>query len=208
MAQGEGDQRRIKGERTREVIVSSALELMLGQGRDRLSARNLAAHAGISKATLFHHFQSMNEIVVAALERLFSKYIEIAAFQSDAKGPKLAAEMAREELAHAEMYQNLFRGVFSFLDEIMAHPDLKARLRKAFTSVVSVMEDSVEEAHPGVLSSAERSGIGLALTILLDSLILYVMVLEDKDALANMWHQVERVMSFFLEQKSKQEAEA
>jgi len=177
---GKADQRKLKGEKTREAIIGGALDLMLEQGRDGMTARNLATHVGISKAALFHHFDSMNEIVVASLERLFTKYTKIGAFPSKKEGPELALKMAQDSLANAETFENLFRATFGFLEDIMTNPELRVRLRDAFNSMVSVLDASIEKAYPNAIPTEMRQGIALSLGVLLDSLILYLMVLEDR----------------------------
>ena len=55
---------------TRQAILSAAITLMGRGGAGARSAAELAAEVGISKATVFHHFRSIDEIPVAALDLL------------------------------------------------------------------------------------------------------------------------------------------
>ncbi|MGN1164308.1 MAG: TetR/AcrR family transcriptional regulator [Candidatus Ornithospirochaeta sp.] len=47
----------------RENILAKALEICGGQGIDSLTTKNIASETGIGKATLYHYFQSKEEIV-------------------------------------------------------------------------------------------------------------------------------------------------
>lgn len=55
---------------TRTRILHAAIDLMGREGPDRFTASALAKEAGVSKATLFHHFDTLDEIPLAALEEV------------------------------------------------------------------------------------------------------------------------------------------
>ncbi len=64
-------QRTKAGERTRAAILKATLRLLGRAGPDAFSASTLAKAAGVSKATLFHHFSSIEEIPLAAFEQFW-----------------------------------------------------------------------------------------------------------------------------------------
>lgn len=53
---------------TRERIVSAAIKLFYGEGIRRVSMDAVAARAGVTKRTLYYHFQSKDDLVAAYLE--------------------------------------------------------------------------------------------------------------------------------------------
>ena len=53
---------------TRERIVSAAIKLFYGAGIRRVSMDAVAAQAGVTKRTLYYHFQSKDDLVAAYLE--------------------------------------------------------------------------------------------------------------------------------------------
>ena len=56
------------GQRTRDDIIHAACDIIAEQGYDALTAAALATRAGISKGGLYHHFERMGDIVIAAYE--------------------------------------------------------------------------------------------------------------------------------------------
>lgn len=52
---------------TRERIIQSALSLIAEGGTDQFTSSNLIAHAHISKGALYHHFSSLDDVLMAAL---------------------------------------------------------------------------------------------------------------------------------------------
>lgn len=62
------DRRRLRGERTRQAILSHATRLASAEGLDAVSLQRLATDLGISKSGLFAHFGSKEELQLAAVE--------------------------------------------------------------------------------------------------------------------------------------------
>ncbi len=56
------------GQRTRERILAAALELFAGQGYAGSSIRDIAERVGVTKAALYYHFRSKEEILDALVE--------------------------------------------------------------------------------------------------------------------------------------------
>ncbi|GAA3549747.1 TetR/AcrR family transcriptional regulator [Nonomuraea rosea] len=58
-----------KGQRTRERILDSAMELFSRSGFYAVSLRDIAAHAGMTHAGLLHHFPGKDELLIQVLTR-------------------------------------------------------------------------------------------------------------------------------------------
>ena len=72
------DKRRIRGERTRQAILSRAGQLASAEGLEEVSLQRLAGDLGISKSGLFAHFGSKEELQLATVEeaaRVFTKEV-------------------------------------------------------------------------------------------------------------------------------------
>jgi AcrR family transcriptional regulator len=63
------DGRRAAGRRSREAILSEAVDLASVEGLEGLTISRLAARSGMSKSGLFAHFGSKQELQLAAVER-------------------------------------------------------------------------------------------------------------------------------------------
>jgi AcrR family transcriptional regulator len=72
------DKRRIRGERTRQAILSRAGQLASAEGLEEVSLQRLAGDLGISKSGLFAHFGSKEELQLATVEeaaRVFTQEV-------------------------------------------------------------------------------------------------------------------------------------
>lgn len=76
-------QRTKAGDQTRMVILEAALKLLGRAGPDACSASTLAKEAGVSKATLFHHFGSIEDIPLAAFERFWLQSLAMDTRKAD-----------------------------------------------------------------------------------------------------------------------------
>jgi AcrR family transcriptional regulator len=65
---------------TRQRIQSVALELFAEQGYDKTSLREIAERLGVTKAALYYHFKSKEDIVASLVEDYFAEIDELIAW--------------------------------------------------------------------------------------------------------------------------------
>ena len=69
---GPSASRHAQKERTRQAILTSALELTQTQGFAQISLRQVARNAGLVPTAFYRHFESMDELGLALVEQSFS----------------------------------------------------------------------------------------------------------------------------------------
>ena len=65
---------------TRARIQSVALELFAEQGYDKTSLREIAERLGVTKAALYYHFKSKEDIVTSLVEDYFGQIDELVSW--------------------------------------------------------------------------------------------------------------------------------
>jgi len=81
---------------TRGRIQSVALELFAEQGYDKTSLREIAERLGVTKAALYYHFKSKEDIVTSLVEDYFGQIDELVAWgKTQPKTPGTRAELLR-----------------------------------------------------------------------------------------------------------------
>src|SRR5712691_12661768 len=70
------DKRRIRGDRTRQAILSRAGQLASAEGLEAVSLQRLAGDLGISKSGLFAHFGSKEELQLANVDEAARVFTE------------------------------------------------------------------------------------------------------------------------------------
>src|SRR5215469_14143050 len=142
---------------TRARIQSVALELFAEHGYDKTSLREIAERLGVTKAALYYHFKSKEDIVTSLVEDYFGAIDELVAWgKTQPKTPESRAEVLRRyygivasagevfrmlqhnqasvnSLAHAKNRSELFRERMNALVSTLTEPDapLASQLRAA-----------------------------------------------------------------------------
>jgi AcrR family transcriptional regulator len=142
---------------TRERIQSVALELFAEQGYDKTSLREIAERLDVTKAALYYHFKSKEDIVTSLVEDYFGQIDQLVSWgQTQPRTPETRAEVLRRyytivaaagevfrmlqhnqasvnSLAHAKNRSELFRERMDALVSILTEADapLASQLRAA-----------------------------------------------------------------------------
>ncbi|HEV2371246.1 MAG TPA: TetR/AcrR family transcriptional regulator [Streptosporangiaceae bacterium] len=132
---------------TRQRIQSVALELFAEQGYDKTSLREIAERLGLTKAALYYHFNSKEDIVASLAEDYFDQVDDLIAWgRVQPRSPGTRAEVLRRyfaivangaevfrmlqhnqasvnTLAHAKNRHELFRERMYALTDLLSEPE-------------------------------------------------------------------------------------
>jgi AcrR family transcriptional regulator len=86
----------VPGGNTRERIQAVALQLFAEQGYESTSMRQIAEQLGFTKAALYYHFASKEDIVRALIETMLGEVRDLVEW---ARGQQAGPELRREVLA-------------------------------------------------------------------------------------------------------------
>ena len=162
------------------------MELLGREGPDAFSASALAREAGVSKATIFHHFESLDEIPLEALEGLF-----IAAMDGT-DDPELdlfeyLQTLKDDALAMIQTERRFFNAYFVFLTKAL----FDTRVRERFSAGAFMMHDTLRAAleprMPPGTSPEEADEVARLVGAVLDGISLHYMVMDDHDRLHRAW---------------------
>ena len=173
-----------RGEDTRSKILLSAVELMGREGPERFTASALAREVGVSKATLFHHFSSLDEIALASLEEVFMDAM-VRLEDDDLPLREYLEGLGREMevIAHNERFLNAY---FVFFIKGIFDPRVRDRLA-----------DGCFELHRQVMSALTHrlspdedvEAVSRLTEALLDGIALHHLLMGDHDVLDRAWHR-------------------
>jgi AcrR family transcriptional regulator len=178
------------GVSTRTRILHAALDLMGREGPDRFSASALAREAGVSKATLFHHFSALDEIPLAALEEmLLDSMREVentsASLQESLEG--LHGQL--DAILHREGF---LRTYFVFLVKGM----YDERFRERLSAGAMELHERIRSAMAQHLAPGEDPDVtARMLEVMLDGLALHHLLLADHDLLERAWKRFARLLT-------------
>jgi len=146
------DRRLLRGEKTRQAILSHASKLASAEGLEAVSLQRLATDLGISKSGLFAHFGSKEELQLATVEEAARVFTD----EVLRPGLKTPAGLARVWALCNSFLSYLSRGVFPggcFFEAALAEFDSKpGRVRDAVVQTrgywVASLARAIREAKP------------------------------------------------------------
>jgi AcrR family transcriptional regulator len=152
-ASGSGGRRRLRAEERRESILDAANILFGQRGYDTVRIDDVATAAGISKALIYEHFRSKQELYGELMNRAALEMLErivAAASAPDASGPSRLERGAAAGFAFVtekpEAFQMFVRDV---TDPEVAQQQAELR-RSAVAAMVGVMELEPPETRAGL----------------------------------------------------------
>ncbi|NEW69631.1 TetR/AcrR family transcriptional regulator [Streptomyces rhizosphaericus] len=118
------------GAQTRARIASVATQLFLERGFDEVTINEVAAAAGVSKVTVFAHFDRKEDLLFDRFPEALDTVRTVLRERADDLDPVEAMRRAALALAaERHVLSGLGEGVEPFLRTVMASPALIARLR-------------------------------------------------------------------------------
>jgi AcrR family transcriptional regulator len=141
---------------TRERILDVALDLFIEKGYDKTSLREIAAQLGFTKAALYYHFSSKEDILMALHQRLHEFGAE-ALTRMSAEEPsaalwgELLGEMVDYMLGNRKIFllHERNQAAFEALHREMhdeSHDDLQAQFRRVLSDTRLPVRDRVRMA--------------------------------------------------------------
>jgi len=113
---------------TRSAIIDAAVTVLGRDGPGAFSAASLAREVGVSKATLFHHFPSIDEIPTAAFERMIADSLAID-MPLDASLADTIELLGQGSAELARSRRGFFRAYFVLMARAMFDDRLRIRLQ-------------------------------------------------------------------------------
>jgi AcrR family transcriptional regulator len=149
------DRRLLRGERTRQAILSHASRLASAEGLEAVSLQRLASDLGISKSGLFAHFGSKEELQLATVDEAGRVFTE----EVLKPGLKTPAGLGRVWAMCNSFLSYLSRGIFPggcFFEAALAEFDSKpGRIRDAVVEKRGYWVASLARATRDAIAAGE-----------------------------------------------------
>ncbi len=158
----------------REALIEATLECLRKHGHDGVSARRIAAEAGVSAGLITHHFPSISALVAAAYETLAMRLlssIQQHAIELDAGPRERLRRFFEASFAPALLEPGLFSTWLVFWSMIAHDAAVRAVQDRTYVAYRDALESLLGQlrASKGVPAFKLRPA-GIALAALLDGL--------------------------------------
>lgn len=164
-------QRTKAGDRTRTAILEATLKLLGRAGPDGFSASTLAKEAGVSKATLFHHFGSIEEIPLAAFEQFW-----LQSLAPDSRNPVSARDyledLGQQLFKMSRKHAELLRAQVVFVTKAVFDSRLRDHLAAAGNQMHRTLAQELAARLPKGLSATQINTMARMAEMTLDGMMI------------------------------------
>src|SRR5271157_920503 len=171
---------------TRAAIIEAAVSILGQDGPAGLTASSLTRAVGISKATLFHHFRTIDEIPLVALEHLA---LQLQAFSPvEKKSFKQTIEALGEGTRMlVEQQRDFISAYFVFFGKALFDKRLRQSLANCGAQSRAVITQLVRKNMKGMKTDRDVEDFVNIIVIMLDGLALHLLLADDKRPIMRAW---------------------
>ena len=156
--------------------MEATVALLGREGPDAFSASTLAREVGVSKATLFHHFGTIDDIPHEALQHLWSQAISQGSGNSQSARDYLQ-ELGQQVILLARKRRNFLRANVVFLTKAIFDSRLRQRMSVSALQMHRLMTRALSEKLPKTISATEIEVTARMVEIALDGLMFRLAVI-------------------------------
>jgi AcrR family transcriptional regulator len=165
----------------RQEIIDAAIRLMANKGATGLTAAALAAEASVSKANVFHHFATLDDVVLAAFEQFL---LGMEAF-SPKPGMTLRAwleGLGLETVTLMEAQRSLTGAYFAFVSRAQGDERLRQRMAETVSLGEQGFAAAITALAPCRFTPAETTALASLILIAGDGLAVHRHLFPERAA--------------------------
>lgn len=175
---------------TKTAILQAAIALLGRAGADGFSASALAAETGVSKATLFHHFKSMDDIPIEALDLLSDQALAFD-LPADAGLAEFLEEIGEISFNILEARRGFLQAYFTFVSKAMFDPRLKAKMQISLNGAKAQVQELLSIYVPDPTRARDLTNMVM---ILLDGGMMHILLLQNEAEVRAMWDRFSTIL--------------
>ncbi len=171
---------------TRAAIIEAAVAILGHEGPAGLTASALTRAVGISKATLFHHFRTIDEIPLVALEHLALQLQAFSPVQKKSFKQTIDA-LGEGTRMLVEQQRDFISAYFVFFGKALFDKRLRQSLSNCGAQSRAVIAQLVRKTMKGIKTDRDVEDTVNIIMIMLDGLALHLLLADDKRPIMRAW---------------------
>lgn len=175
-----------RGRQTRVAILEAAVELLGRAGPDGFSAAALARAAGVSKATIFHHFASIDDIPLAAFDQIWHSMLQQEHY-SDLALPEYLQALGEDVIRTARERRDFLNAYFAFFTRAIFDPRMRGRMAGGAAATHAALLSALGQRMPAGCPPERLAAAARLIEMTLDGLGLHLLVLDAESELRAAW---------------------
>jgi len=188
------DKRRQKGEKTKQAILAATEKILMQKGGNCLSTRAIAKKAGISQSSLYHHFDTIDDVLFSCMQNIAKKRLLLYEKKKFNRLEDFFLSLLDQNLATPQIWQDV---MFSFKEKAQKDEKLHEKilglgqehLRMFKSSIRSIVGTEIDE---------DRLDLGIfALSVFIDGFMFHNHFFKKQTIFENQYDKAKDVIRLF-----------
>jgi len=188
-----------KAEQTKEKILQAGITLLGIDGQQGLSASKVAKEAGVSKATIFHHFESMDELLFSIMVFFFQSFTGELSVASAKTPEKFLLNIGNKALEESIQSRELMMAFLSFYEKALFDERYKALFKEQFEYFFQFVSESLQTYYKLKIPKKENQLISMMVTLVCDSMGIYYQIFNEPKLFKDYWSLFSKMVTTYLE---------
>ena len=171
--------RRIQGEQTKELIVEAACDLIGESGYHSVTAAALIERAGVSKGGLYHHFRTLDDVIIKAYEKTAWKLFSGLGTSNPASVGDYLQQVEQVIFQHLLTDKRTLRIMHELLPMAMYDPLFIERRQKMMKSGADRMIDKFAPSFKNNIKESELQKMIAAVSVFISGLAIQHQMSSD-----------------------------
>ncbi|WP_257348734.1 TetR/AcrR family transcriptional regulator [Pseudalkalibacillus decolorationis] len=181
------DKRLEKGMQTNTRILHSAIDIISESGISGITASKLSVRSGVSKSTIFHHYNSIKEVPEAVLALIFSDLLKPLDSQEFDDLEGYLYYLGTSIINIPNEYLKIYRSFFSFYNEAMFIEAYQETLNNYAVKSKRLISKQVKMYSDNLVSIEDADVISHLLLALLDGIGLHSLIGANQEESIKAW---------------------
>lgn len=163
---------------TKRKIVEAAVDILSVNGPHALTSGKLSAKLGMSKGTLFHHFEDMEGVQLAVLDYIIALLDEVQE-RNHKTLQALVNDLIDTSFASIEEYRGVYAALFYFICNSLHNPAFQERLRERMNRTMAAWKQTLFKYVNREVSVTEQDRIVRMLDVFFSGLCIHDFIYTD-----------------------------
>lgn len=163
----------------RQAILKAAVCVLKESGLEGFSASRLAEEAGVGKATLFHHFATLDDVIFESFDQ-FSRSMDLIAPPKDITLRDWLEGLGKASFGLDEAGRDIARAYFVFIGRALFDERLRKRVLGTVNAAGEAFCSIVAKLHPGTLPPEEARALGTLIFVTADGMAIHLQAFPER----------------------------
>ena len=165
----------------RQAILEAALRVLKERGLEGFSASRLAEAAGVGKATLFHHFATMDDVIFESFDQ-FARGMDLIAPPEGITFRDWLRGIGNASFGLDETGHEVARAYFVFIGRALFDERLRQRVLGTVNAAGDAFCATVAKLYPGPLAPDEAQALGTLIFVTADGMAIHLQAFPERRA--------------------------